>query len=122
MNSQWKWKTGHRWNIDNKTGRRCIGCGEQEEFYGCSDISILAKGATLGTTKEISRTRFTRTVRTSSRTTPLNNITKKVELYGQCDGIGYFGVRECVNGTKCFKQSDYYSQCLKNCPPTWGCF
>jgi hypothetical protein len=28
------------WNKDIKTGKGCIGCGPQETFYGCSDISI----------------------------------------------------------------------------------
>jgi hypothetical protein len=28
------------WNKDLKTGKGCIGCGPQEHFYGCSDISI----------------------------------------------------------------------------------
>jgi hypothetical protein len=37
---QWKYITGNSWGDTN--GRSCVGCGkENEEFYGCSDISIL---------------------------------------------------------------------------------
>ncbi|KAH9495281.1 hypothetical protein Btru_016289 [Bulinus truncatus] len=42
---QWRWKTGHSWGCDQ------FGCGigrgeEHEEFYGCSDVTILPKGST----------------------------------------------------------------------------
>ncbi|XP_059160368.1 uncharacterized protein LOC131943958 isoform X2 [Physella acuta] len=37
---QWRYHTGNNWGVD-PDGRTCIGCGPQEEFYGCSDISIL---------------------------------------------------------------------------------
>ncbi|ELU11163.1 hypothetical protein CAPTEDRAFT_224259 [Capitella teleta] len=36
---QWKWNGGNNWGAEpNKPG--CVGCGPQEQFYGCSDISI----------------------------------------------------------------------------------
>ena len=37
-------------------------------------------------------------------------------MYEQCgkDGI------ECQEG-ECFKQNDYYSQCLESCPEGWAC-
>ncbi|XP_041377331.1 uncharacterized protein LOC121389749 [Gigantopelta aegis] len=36
---QWKWNAGNSYGID-PDGKGCIGCGHQEEFYGCSDIAI----------------------------------------------------------------------------------
>lgn len=37
---QWRYQTGNSWGVSN--GRGCLGCGrENEEFYGCSDISII---------------------------------------------------------------------------------
>lgn len=37
---QWKYITGNSWGVSN--GRSCVGCGgKNEEFYGCSDISIV---------------------------------------------------------------------------------
>ncbi|XP_062606136.1 uncharacterized protein LOC134267943 [Saccostrea cucullata] len=39
---QWKYHTGNSWGVD-PTGKGCIGCGSQEEFYGCSDIAIESK-------------------------------------------------------------------------------
>ena len=39
---QWKYRTGNSWGSYN--GKSCLGCGrENEEFYGCSDISIIRK-------------------------------------------------------------------------------
>ncbi|CAH1777246.1 unnamed protein product [Owenia fusiformis] len=35
---QWKWNAGNNWGTEN--GRGCIGCGRQEQFYGCADVSI----------------------------------------------------------------------------------
>ncbi|XP_048759712.1 uncharacterized protein LOC125669290 isoform X3 [Ostrea edulis] len=37
---QWRYNTGNSWGVDPKTNRGCIGCGNQEQFYGCSDIAI----------------------------------------------------------------------------------
>ncbi|XP_052820506.1 uncharacterized protein LOC128246356 [Mya arenaria] len=37
---QWKYNAGNSWGTDAKTGRGCIGCGNQEQFYGCADIAI----------------------------------------------------------------------------------
>lgn len=37
---QWYWKTGNSWGTDPVTGESGMGLGNQEEFYGCSDIAI----------------------------------------------------------------------------------
>ncbi|CAH1788820.1 unnamed protein product [Owenia fusiformis] len=39
---QWKYHSGNSWGQD-ADGTECIGCGGQEEFYGCSDVAIGAK-------------------------------------------------------------------------------
>ena len=31
--------SGNSWGVD-KLGRGCVGCGPQEQFYGCADIAI----------------------------------------------------------------------------------
>ena len=33
--------TGNSWGVDPVTLRGCVGCGAQEEFYGCSDVRIV---------------------------------------------------------------------------------
>ncbi|XP_060071339.1 uncharacterized protein LOC132551242 [Ylistrum balloti] len=38
---QWRYRTGNRWNCDQKSNKCGKGLGPQEEFYGCADISIL---------------------------------------------------------------------------------
>ncbi|CAG5125719.1 unnamed protein product [Candidula unifasciata] len=37
---QFRYHAGNSWGTD-PDGKSCIGCGNQEEFYGCSDIRIL---------------------------------------------------------------------------------
>ncbi|XP_064643969.1 uncharacterized protein LOC135497906 [Lineus longissimus] len=37
---QWIYNTGNSWGTDPQTGRGCLGCGNQEQFRGCADISI----------------------------------------------------------------------------------
>ncbi|XP_041363554.1 uncharacterized protein LOC121379135 [Gigantopelta aegis] len=36
---QWKYNAGNSWGT-NPDGTSCIGCGKQEQFYGCADIAI----------------------------------------------------------------------------------
>ena len=36
---QWKYNAGNTWG-SNDDGTHCQGCGPQEQFYGCSDVSI----------------------------------------------------------------------------------
>lgn len=43
---QWKWHAGNNYGVD-PNGQGCIGCGSQEEFYGCSDIAITGNGQPL---------------------------------------------------------------------------
>ncbi|XP_023933176.1 uncharacterized protein LOC106162929, partial [Lingula anatina] len=44
---QWKWHTGNSWGTD-PDGTSCVGCGPQEEFYGCADIAIYPPGQGIG--------------------------------------------------------------------------
>ncbi|WAR15625.1 hypothetical protein MAR_005730 [Mya arenaria] len=37
---QWKYNCGNSWGTDFETKKGCMGCGQQEQFYGCSDIAI----------------------------------------------------------------------------------
>ncbi|CAF3871404.1 unnamed protein product, partial [Rotaria sp. Silwood1] len=37
---QWRYHAGNSWGIDIETGKSCLDCGHQEEFYNCADISI----------------------------------------------------------------------------------
>jgi len=42
----------------------------------------------------------------------------EVALYGQCTGSP---PSCCAGGSQCFRQSEYYSQCLMACPGGWEC-
>ena len=45
----------------------------------------------------------------------------QVEEWGQCGGANYGGPTKCKEGTTCYAQNSYYSQCLKYCPHGWIC-
>ncbi|XP_012944521.1 uncharacterized protein LOC101864263 [Aplysia californica] len=36
---RWRWNAGNMWGWD-KSGNPCLGCGHQEQFFGCSDVTI----------------------------------------------------------------------------------
>ncbi|KAH3882763.1 hypothetical protein DPMN_006708, partial [Dreissena polymorpha] len=40
---QWRYHTGNSWGVD-PNGKACVGCGQQEEFRGCADVSIDGAG------------------------------------------------------------------------------
>ena len=42
--------SGNSWGVD-PNGKACIGCGEQEEFYGCADVSINSDGLPVARTE-----------------------------------------------------------------------
>jgi len=37
---QWTWTTGNRWGV-SEDGEEGLGCGPQETFRGCADVSVL---------------------------------------------------------------------------------
>ncbi|KAK3580517.1 hypothetical protein CHS0354_009469 [Potamilus streckersoni] len=45
---QWTYKTGNRWGND-PDGKSCLGCGMQEKFINCADISIRSHGNIVNT-------------------------------------------------------------------------
>ena len=52
----------------------------------------------------------------------VSSIAAQVAEWGQCGGDGYNGPRTCDAGLKCYKQHQWYSQCLRNgCPAGWSC-
>ncbi|KAG9047063.1 hypothetical protein FS837_003149 [Tulasnella sp. UAMH 9824] len=57
-------------------------------------------------------TRTTSTTTTTTRTTTTTAGGATQTLYGQCGGNGYTGPTTCPSGSKCNRQSDYYSQCI----------
>ncbi|CAF0969077.1 unnamed protein product [Brachionus calyciflorus] len=38
---QWRYHAANSWNTDPFTRKGCVGCGPQEEFYGCADVKIV---------------------------------------------------------------------------------
>jgi hypothetical protein len=55
-----------------------MGCGPQEQFYGCSDIRITSEGSS-GQLQQIQTTRPVQ-----PQTVSLTNSNQVANLYGQC--------------------------------------
>ena len=51
---QWRYHTGNSWGTD-ENGHSGLGFGYQEEFYGCSDLEIVATGSSKPTPKPTTR-------------------------------------------------------------------
>ncbi|XP_046558802.1 uncharacterized protein LOC124267855 [Haliotis rubra] len=41
---QWKYNAGNSWGCET-SGHCCVGCGPQEQFYGCADVAILSSNS-----------------------------------------------------------------------------
>ena len=93
---KWKYNVGNSHGYDFVTGEYCLGCGPQEQFYGCSDISITTGGSGAVT-------------QAPTTAQPGQAI---VALWGQCGGEGYTGSTNCGVGNQCLYQSQWYSQCV----------
>ena len=99
----------------------------KNKIKGCSDIRILSSGnaqqTSIKPTAATNPTTVKPTVVTNPPTVkPTATTDGSVPIYGQCGGINYTGPTRCNQGLTCFKQTDYYSQCLTgDCPFTWAC-
>jgi hypothetical protein len=59
--------------MDKDTGKYCIGCGDQEEFYGCADVAIVVSFQAQQHTTQTSSYMYT------STTTKLQQTTTKLQ-------------------------------------------
>jgi len=88
---QWKYNTGNSWGVDKVTGKGCVGCGDQEQFYGCADISIGGSGTGGVQTKptEKPKPETPRPTRPPIRPTkPKPTTAKPVVVDGDCKATG----------------------------------
>ncbi|CAH1775247.1 unnamed protein product [Owenia fusiformis] len=108
---QWRYKTANSWGID-PDGTECVGCGPQEEFYGCSDISVGSNDpvATTGTTTTVDTTPTSwTTATTTTGTTTTAGATTTVAA----------GTTTSATGT-CYATEEYAGPgmdqwCIDNC-------
>lgn len=100
-------------------------CFKQNEWYSqcrseCpSDWECFNLTSVL--TTEQTHTSASTVIVVSDTTSKPTNESGVVKLWGQCDGMLYNGSRICENGTQCFRQDTWYSQCLFSCPFGWEC-
>ncbi|WAR03583.1 hypothetical protein MAR_010141 [Mya arenaria] len=129
---QWKYHAANSWGVGSN-GEACVGCGEQEEFYGCADVAIEADGAPLPPVTQVppqttaappKTTRPTTTRTTPTTTTPrptMTNVQKETTRFfigARVDGDCY-----AINLWKGDPTLDQW--CVENCAqgrcPAYGC-
>ncbi len=108
---KWKYHCGNSWGIDPATGKGCTGCSpEQEEFYGCSDVSITSDGSATTASRTSRFTTATpittRPIVTSIFTEPVTTqavITTKIQsLTGKCPQGDMFYLDRSQSNCKSF--------------------
>jgi hypothetical protein len=113
---QWKYITGNSWGMSN--GKSCVGCGGQnEEFYGCSDIAILGDikshiDPIISTIKAIETSRKCSLAITFSRSFDLTAL-----MTQYCHTICS---TNCVSD-KVNSNSEVYHNCIKSCDKLCTC-
>ncbi|ESO86390.1 hypothetical protein LOTGIDRAFT_195131, partial [Lottia gigantea] len=83
---QWRYRSGNSWGTD-PDGTSCIGCGPQEEYYACSDISIDGTNRPLAPTLPIKTTQI-RLRPTNPPQRPTKPINRPAGKHGKCYAIG----------------------------------
>ncbi|XP_037092756.1 uncharacterized protein LOC119112633 [Pollicipes pollicipes] len=76
---QWRYHAGNSWGVC-EDGSQAAGCGPQEEFYGCSDVTIHPGGRTYSprpTRRPTTERPATRATTTSRRTRPPTRATAR---------------------------------------------
>jgi len=86
---QWRYNGGNNWGVDPVTKKACVGCGPQETFWGCSDISISAGGGTGSSTTSAHQPSSPSTAISSAGTmTTAQETTTKSGGSSKCRAIG----------------------------------
>ncbi|XP_021342660.1 uncharacterized protein LOC110443036 [Mizuhopecten yessoensis] len=131
---QWHYKAGNNWGVDEITGEGCLGCGDQETFINCADVSISGTGGqTSGpppqqttTTKEPTppaQTTAPLSPESTSISSPITTLLPGSSscLAGyrtRCRGEGVFD--ECCN-TLCHNHACNPAFCTCDCVPDMTC-
>jgi hypothetical protein len=108
LNWKWKYHTGNSWGV-SATGPGCLGCGDvQEEFYGCSDVTITNNGSSVVTSSPLTSTPVSLTTSRESSTTtqvPIITTTRFIES----------------GNNKCFNGDGYYADVSSGCQNYYVC-
>ena len=113
FNIKWRYNTGNSWGTDFETGVGCLGCGPQEQFYGCADISISNGGAPPQTTAAPTTNQKPDTTTTQ----PIVTTTSKGETTFTCVKDGLFAFNGCTQYYQCiFTNTANAMKVLTSCP------
>ncbi|XP_060076004.1 uncharacterized protein LOC132555668 [Ylistrum balloti] len=67
---QWKYNAGNSYGCDGS--HCCVGCGEQEQFYGCADVSVGSGGSSAYSSPQIHSSVYQNAHGVSQGQTPLS--------------------------------------------------
>lgn len=104
---QWKYHAGNNWGCFGE-GNCCVGCGAQEEFYACSDVTILPSG---DSPRKKGKSKPTTT--TTATTTPSSGEPSSTDAPSGGDS----SESDCVPKPIWRHQPTMYQWCKLNCVP-----
>nr|XP_039266274.1 uncharacterized protein LOC120341779 [Styela clava] len=114
---QWRYHTGNSWGCDNN-GACCVGCGDQEEFYGCADISIGASSTEASSTAKTITTSspLLSSIMSTTTTTPTTTATKTTTTVSSSEAICETNetgrkMKDCTSFYTCLGVVAYEYQC-----------
>ncbi|KAH9502323.1 hypothetical protein Btru_073458 [Bulinus truncatus] len=94
---QWKYNAGNSWGTF-ANGTSCIGCGNQEQFYGCSDIAIGYDDVELGVSNNFTYP----TVGPSGSPDVVNN---DDDTGNQDNNCAYYFYGYCISSSSSFREN-----------------
>lgn len=119
---QWKYHTAKSWGVDPVTGQGCVGCGPQEEFYGCADVAIQGDGPVIPPEPVPAVTISTRVPRPVTQRTAAQTLAR-VQSTTPREFIGVKTTCKGINNWAGDPQMDQWctDSCSKGNCPSYGC-
>ena len=111
---QWEYNTGNSWGVDPLTGRGCLGCGRQEQFYACADVAITSGG--FGHVQHSLYLPPSNYVNPYTAYSPINTQESVLSYYQRPEtAVQVVAVNRCRSAGAWLGRADMTSWCQQNC-------
>jgi len=114
---QWTWRVANNWGTC-EDGSGAIGCGKQEHFRACADVSITREGDEKPSTEQSTSTTTTTTTTTTvpdESTSALETTTTRPVSEGSCQATGAYEGSEEIDD---WCEANCHHPTQPYCPPT----
>jgi len=111
---QWTWRVANNWGTC-EDGSGAIGCGKQEHFRACADVSITREGDEKPSTEQSTSTTTTTTTVPNESTSALETTTTRPVSEGSCQATGAYEGSEEIDD---WCEANCHHPTQPYCPPT----